>query len=646
MGRIKVLDKHVASLIAAGEVVQRSGSVVKELVENSIDAGATSVVIEIKAGGISFIRVSDNGCGMSEDDAEVCILRHATSKIYDEAGLERITSLGFRGEALASICAVSKMEIITRAKGESAGISLRAEGGDIVSLSKSGCPEGTTVIIRDLFYNTPARLKFLKKDSSEAANIMDIVERTALGNPGIAFKFIRDGKTVLQTYGDGNLRNTVYAVLGKKFLDGMVDVQYEKSGITIKGLVCSPYAAKNNRSFQNFYINGRYIHSKLLSGALQDAYGNDLFTGKFPSCVIDIIISPSRVDVNVDPEKLTVKFSEERNLYDALYFAVKSALVYNNTKSADFSAGMDKCKKENLPNERDFKPVQAVFITSRMQNEDISNNLKLKQTDKLSLDSEIKSKDKELFEGQKINIEVLDDFVRINNVEDIDKLSLDTKKDLDINSEKIPSKFNRLTPEREISAKFVYEEEKSIVIVGELYKTYIIVMYGSDTYIIDKHAAHERIIFEKIKKGTQHSSQILLQPQSIMLSSKDFARLMDSMECLNSAGFDIEDFGGNTVLVRAVPYDMSDSDVEDVIYEIIEQLKHTRGRITENFTDEMMKSVACKAAIKAGYKTSASEMEALAKEVLSDECYRYCPHGRPTYLKITEGDLKKQFSRT
>lgn len=645
MGRIKVLDKHVASLIAAGEVVQRSGSVVKELVENSIDAGATSIIVEIKAGGSSFMRVSDNGCGMSEDDAQVCLLRHATSKIYDEAGLEAITSLGFRGEALASICAVSKMEIITRMQDDDAGVSLKAEGGEILSVSKAGCPVGTTIIVRDLFYNTPARLKFLKRDATEAAHIMDIIERIALGNPGIAVKLIRDGKTVLQTYGDGDLKNAVYAVLGKKFLDGMAEVDYEKSGITVKGLTCAPYAAKNNRSFQNFYINGRYIRSSLLSGALQEAYGHNLFTGKFPSCILNIGISPSGVDVNVDPEKLTVKFSEERNLFDAVYFAIKSALSIKNTKTAELYT--DKNKKNNTEPFIEYKPVQTTFIASRMQDEQASKTSKLRQSNLFAQEEKkCDIKDSDTLEEPLSKAAFKNEFIQIKAVEN-NTVSIAEKGD------SLSSKAyeKEIAPEASQSGNdtvidITGEEEKEVSIIGELYRTYIIAMCGSDTYIIDKHAAHERIIFERIKNGNARSSQILLQPQSVTLSPKDFERLIDNMECFESVGFDIEDFGGNTVLVRAVPYDMADSEVESVVYEIIEQLKRTHGRISESITDEMMKSVACKAAIKAGYSTSESEMQALAKEVLSDERYRYCPHGRPTYLKITEDDLKKQFSRT
>ncbi|MBR2742762.1 MAG: DNA mismatch repair endonuclease MutL [Clostridia bacterium] len=643
MGRIKILDKHVASLIAAGEVVGRSGSVIKELVENSIDAGADNITVEIKAGGSVFMRVSDNGCGMSEEDAKVCLLRHATSKLRDEAGLEAITSLGFRGEALSSICAVSKMEIITKTKEDDAGVSLKAAGGEILSLSRAGCPTGTTVIVRDLFYNTPARLKFLKRDSAEAAHITDIVSRIALGRPDIAFRLIRDGNTALQTYGDGELRNAVYAVWGKKLLEGMMTLDYEKSGVKVSGLTCAPYAAKNNRSFQNFYINGRFVRSKLLSAALSEAYDNNLFTGKFPAAVINVEAAPSSVDVNVDPEKLTVKFSQERDIFDAVYFAVKSALSQNNTKSAQFT-------REKRPQTDELMPVQTAFISPRADDERAAGAHGLKQE---SAFGKAPTGQGALF------VPKLSDEKEERPSGDLKGIS----ENIVYVYEPAPAKTN--AKEIPVQPKAAPKPDEAadlpvsgmidttgnapggeVCVIGELYGTYIIAIRDEITYIIDKHAAHERIIFESIRGRTQAASQMLLSPESITLSPKDFELLMAGKDALSGMGFDIDDFGQNTVLVRAVPFDAAEADIEPLICELISNLERAQGRITSSVADEMLKTVACKAAIKAGYVTSKREMESLSRLVLSDERYRYCPHGRPTYLKLTNDDLKKQFSRT
>ncbi|MBQ3379271.1 MAG: DNA mismatch repair endonuclease MutL [Clostridia bacterium] len=643
MGKIKVLDKHVASLIAAGEVVGRSGSVIKELVENSIDAGADSISVEIKAGGSAFMRVSDNGCGMTKEDAGLCLLRHATSKLSDEAGLEAITSLGFRGEALSSICAVSRMEILTKTKDDEAGILLRAEGGEIFSISKAGCPTGTTVIVRDLFYNTPARLKFLKRDSAEAAHISDIMSRIALGNPSIAFKLIRDGNTVMQTYGDGELKNAVYAVWGKRILDGMTDVDYEKSGIKVSGLVCAPYAAKNNRSFQNFYINGRFVRSKLLSAALSEAYSPNLFTGRFPVAVLHIEIAPSAVDVNVDPEKLTVKFSNERDLFDTVYFAVKSALSESGVKPARIGPKYTAA---------DFgsAPIQTAFISPRAEDEKAQNAFSLRQ------DSVLKNAVKQ---GGALTLPDLSkdapkkpddtpDGIMTDRVYVYDPDSADIRANIR-KENKTPKFGNTLKNETYPDHPIINTGEEitpDVFVVGELYSTYIIAQSGDITYIIDKHAAHERIIFERIRGRSEAASQILLSPESITLSPKDFEIVMSGKEALSNMGFDIEDFGTNTVLVRAVPFDAAEADTEQLIYELIADIERAHDRKSASATEEMLKTVACKAAIKAGYVTSKREMEELSKLVLSDSRYKYCPHGRPTYLKLTNDDLKKQFSRT
>ncbi|MBQ4250107.1 MAG: DNA mismatch repair endonuclease MutL [Clostridia bacterium] len=640
MGRIKVLDKHLASLIAAGEVVGRSGSVIKELVENSIDAGADKITVEIKAGGSAFMRVSDNGCGMSEEDANVCLLRHATSKLADETGLEAITSLGFRGEALSSICAVSRMEIMTKTEEDETGVHLCAEGGEVTSVSKAGCPTGTTVIVRDLFYNTPARLKFLKRDSAEAAHISDIMARIALGSPDIAFRLIRDGNTVLQTYGDGELKNAVYAVWGKKMLDGMTAVDYERSGIRVRGLACAPYAAKNNRSFQNFYINGRFVRSKLLSAALVEAYSPNLFTGKFPAAVLHIELAPSAVDVNVDPEKLTVKFSNERDLFDAVYFAVKSALSESGVKHAHFAPKRPEPREE-------LTPVQTVFVSPRQEDEKAAQAVLRQENRSFARDASggaLFVPDMAAPEEKAPGDEAGD--TAVNRVY-IFSPGVPAEADKEPQAgETVTAREDYLTETAAPVTEETSEPPRDIFIVGELYSTYIIAQSGDITYIIDKHAAHERIIFESIRNRGEASSQLLLAPESITLSAGDFELLMSGRDALSDMGFDIEDFGGSTALVRAVPLDAADADIESLLYELIADMERAQGRMTPSVVEEMLKTVACKAAIKAGYVTSKREMEELSRLVLSDARYRYCPHGRPTYLKLTNDDLKKQFSRT
>lgn len=636
MSSINILSREVAELIAAGEVIEKPASVIKELVENSIDAGAGNITVEIKHGGKTYMRVTDDGCGISFDDVPKAFLRHATSKISEKQDLNNIYTLGFRGEALASVAAVSKVEIMTKPENEISGTSYRMENSKGISHEKCACPDGTTIVIRDLFYNVPARCKFMKKDVTEANAVSHIIQKTALSHPEIAFRFIRDNRIEINSSGDGELLSAIYAVYGRDMAHDMIPVDYENNNVRISGYVIKPLYAKNNRSFQNFFVNGRYVNSKICSSAVESAYENMLMTGKFPACVLMISIDSADTDVNIHPSKLEVRFSDEKSVSDAVFFAVKNAMV-----------------KDGLIYEFEF-PTEK----SRPEENIISENIVSEK-----LPEEIPEKQEEF--------SMEDIFTPVEEIENEEKKISVSKPEIPEEPEpefitpepepsEVPERFSYITPslfeepetpEQESAGKPEKPEKPSVPAihaVGEVMGLYIIAETDDrKMVIIDKHAAHERIIFERLKsRNCRQFTQMLITEIKILLTSEESGIMEENTELLSDMGF-IFDFSESPCLkVKAVPTFITDTDIEGVISEIVENLKLHVHNPQSHVLDDMLHTVACRSAIKANHKTSLIEMQSLAEQVYYNEDIRHCPHGRPVMFTMTESNISHQFRRT
>ena len=609
MPKINLLPKQVAELIAAGEVVERPSSVIKELVENSIDAGATVITVEIKNGGISYIRITDNGCGISREDVPLAFLRHATSKIKVDNDLDRISTLGFRGEALAAVSSVSRVELLTKTKEEHIGTHYLIEGSEEKDYSDAGCPDGTTIIIRDLFYNTPARMKFLKKDVSEANSCAAVIDRIALSHPEISFKFIRDGKQTLSTMGDGKIKSAVYSVLGREFSSSLIDTESEQNGIKVTGLICKPIACKPTRNNQFTFLNGRLVRSGTVVAATEQAYKNSAMGGKFPSFVLYINVPFDTVDVNVHPAKTEVRFSDEKLIFESVYVAVKNALSKGDTR----------------PEVKITKPAFNPFV--RMSTEEFKQSaIEIEKTKPIINTSEIKPTE------PKTNLvfksEQKPEFLNNFSYTVIEK-----------------PKPQTVTPKTNVDIeKTITEETPEIMVIGEAFKTYIIAQMGESIFIIDKHAAHERIIFNKLKKERKTEVQALLTPVTVILPKEEYNAVIQNTDLLLESGFETEDFGNNSVVVRAVPATLIGENVSNLLSEVAESLITAKTVRTER-EENLFHTVACKAAIKAGYNTTAEEMLSLAEKVLFSDDIMYCPHGRPVAYEIKRNELEKQFGR-
>ncbi len=622
MPKINVLPKQVAELIAAGEVVERPSSVIKELVENSIDAGATVITVEIKHGGISYMRITDNGCGILREDVPLAFLRHATSKIKVDNDLNSIATLGFRGEALAAVSSVSKVEMLTKTEGTQSGTHYVIEGSEEKEYSDAGCPEGTTIIIRDLFYNTPARMKFLKKDVSEANACAAVIDRIALSHPEVSFKFIRDGKQTLSTVGDGKIKSAVYSVLGREFSNSLIDVEGEQNGVSVSGLICKPVACKPTRNNQFTFLNGRLVRSGTVIAAVEQAYKNSAMIGKFPSFVLYINVPFDTVDVNVHPAKTEVRFSDEKRIFDSVYVAVKNALSKGDTRP------------EIKINKPAFNPFQRMTTEEFRQT---AINTETEKTVSKPIEQPINKPKAEPATHFVFKSEQKPDFIDKFSYTEIKTPIIEPKVSVVI--EKEPE------PEKVIEKTLVVEnEEPEIIIVGEAFKTYIIAQMGESIYMIDKHAAHERIIFNKLKKEHKIEVQALLTPITVILAKEEYNAVTANTDLLLESGFEIEDFGNNSVVVRAIPSTLIGEDVSNLISEVAESLMNTRTAQTER-GENLFHTVACKAAIKAGNKTSTLEMLDLAKKVLLSKDIMYCPHGRPVAYEIKKRELEKQFGR-
>ncbi len=655
MGRINVLGFDVANLIAAGEVVDRPSSVVKELLENAIDSGAKSITVEIKRGGVSFVRVSDDGCGIEYSDLPVAILRHATSKIKDQTDLEAIMTLGFRGEALAAIASVSRLRIMSKQDGEEMGGLLECHGGEIVSHMKTGCAKGTTVIMEDLFYNVPARKKFLKKDMTEAAAITAVIEKVAMSKPNIAFRYIMDGELKYITSGDGNLLNAVYALLGRDIAKKTVKVDREDNGIRVEGFISTPEFVRANRNFENFYINSRFVKSKTASAAIEQAYVSYIPSDKFPFCVLNIEIDPAQVDVNVHPSKLEVKFSNEKLIFEAVYYAVKTALANQVSRPELFNEEKNPVSEKakayiNTPyrvKDREEYTAERIAFDTRSNIGVVKSDLTLKyDTDKKD---ENKSAENGYGYVSKIFAPVTENSAQANKNHAENVVNEVKTPDVKIHTEnngnivKAPA-FD--TEKGEESKKTVPDYR----LVGEVFNTYVIVELGETMYLIDKHAAHERIIFEDLKavtKSATPSSQMLMIPIEVYLTSEEMGVVDEWREDISKTGFSFEKIGG-CVSIYEIPTGIEQSAAADMFITFASKLVHGEGdamRTRDEFFEKALYQASCKAAIKAGRVYDPSHIKWICDRVLTLDNIKYCPHGRPVAFEITKHFLEKQFER-
>ena len=639
MPKINVLPKHLAELIAAGEVVERPASAVKELLENSIDAGADSVTVEIKNGGISYIRITDNGCGIAREDIRNAFVSHATSKIASPEDLNGIITLGFRGEALASVSAVAKVEVMTRTPEEQSGTRYVIENGEEKLLDDAGCPKGTTIIVRDLFSKTPARMKFLKKDVTEANAVAAVVDRIALSHPEVSVRFIREGKQMLITSGKGDLLTCIREVFGKEFSSGLIPAEYSSGAVKVSGFVSKPSESRPNRNMQFFFLNGRLIKTATGSAALSEGYKSSVMVGKFPSCVLNIEINPSLVDVNVHPAKTEVRFSDERVIFNAIFYACKNALSAGDAPKQIKEITKDFYKAPEKPPEQlkitavpspknDFwqhipKSEPEVKVT-QYEPKPVSDN-----KSPVTVAVAFKSPEPEPVIEEKI--------------EDI-LLNSQPKAEI---AEPVASEIAEpVAPEVPVSEEKTGFCEEKFLLVGEAFKAYIICQYENKLIFIDKHAAHERIIYEKLKRESgERTPQILLLPITVTLSKEEYSAVLENIELINQAGFEVEDFGSGCIIVRECPMELSADDVESVISEIAGRFIDKRQDVMFEKLDWIFHSVACRSAIKAGDFTSRIEMERFAKQVLSMPDIRYCPHGRPVLIEMTQRELEKNFGR-
>ena len=638
MQEINVMSKELSELIAAGEVIERPSSIVKELLENSIDSGATNITIEIKHGGITYIRITDNGKGISKEDMPLAFLRHATSKLLSKDSLNSIMTLGFRGEALASICAISKVEVISKRKDTEYGTHYKIEGSIEKLCENSGCPDGTTIVIRDIFFNVPARFKFLKKAVTEGNAISGIINKLALSHPEVSIKYIRDNKQELLTAGDGKLFSAVYTVFGRQLANSMLEVDYTYNDIRVSGYVVKPLSGKSNRSFQNFFINNRYVKSVTCTVALEQAYKNSIMTGKFPACVLNISVSPDVTDVNVHPAKIEVRFSNEKLVFDSIYFAVKNALINNDTPSELKFDNKTNFTKQQLYNKLYTENQPVKQYTFNMNEASFSS-----KTEKY-LDDDIeplKENNQVKIIGQKKQEENI--FTQDNNISsESDKPKAD-----------IPSEFkyiNSKSLEKKQPPKAIITEEKkeeiSIKVLGELFSTYIVAQVNDEMIMIDKHAAHERFIFEKIKNDKSNLDiQMLLNPVEVLLSFEEFDALLSQKEQITELGFLIKETNPPSVIVKGIPVVLGDNDISGVITELAHNCINNKTNPSIDFFDDLYHSIACKAAIKGNQKSEKVELQKLVSEIYNDNNIKYCPHGRPVMIKMTKREIEKQFKR-
>ena len=665
MPHIQQLDPHVADLIAAGEVVERPASVVKELMENAIDAGADTLTVEIQHGGMSLIRVTDNGCGIAYDEAPTAFLRHATSKLRTEYDLEAIGTLGFRGEALAAISAVSRIELLTRTAEEELGAALSLEGGTVVSREEAGCPRGTTLVVRDLFYNTPARLKFMKKDAAEGAACFAMVQRVALSHPEVSVKFLRDGKQELLTPGDGQLQSALYAVLGRDMALGYKAVKGSGEDMAVTGFVTLPTCCRGTRGYQHFFVNGRYVKSRTMMAALEEAYANQKMVGRFPGCVLHLQTKLNAVDVNVHPTKQEVKFGSDKKVFDAVYYAVKSTLEADRSRP---SALADSPRLAPKAAQDTVTPHQTTFRT--MTAEQFRKTAD-KPAPSLPL-HDIAARPAQTAQPVRAATRVAPTTPPQPVRPEPKPAPAPTAPPVMAAVPDIPAKT---TPPVEVApetprattrvAPTVVEKEPVPTIppvepqtpiqpepeetpwrmAGEVLNTYIIVEQGDKVLLIDKHAAHERMNFDRLKAaGYTPMVQTLLTPVVFTPPAEEGAALLAQLPLLERFGFEAEDFGGGAIIVRTAPDDVDAAAIPDVLLELAGRLITCGTADPDSARDALLHTMACKAAIKGGQKNGEAELLKVAKAVMAGEV-KYCPHGRPVAIELTRSQIEKRFGR-
>lgn len=657
MGRIHVLKKQVAELIAAGEVVDRPSSVVKELLENAVDAGSTAVTVEIQHGGVSYLRITDNGCGIAREDVPTAFLRHATSKVNSPEDLEGIGTLGFRGEALASIAAVARVELLTRVGDVLEGTRYVIAGGEEEECTEAGCPAGTTIVVRDLFFNTPARMKFLKKDVVEGNAVASVMDKIALSHPEISFRFVRDGKETLHTPGDGDLKSAIYAVYGREFTQGLIPVDYSYGGTSVKGYVSRPAAARPNRSMQNFFLNGRYVKSRTAMVALEEAFKGSLMVGKMPACVLHLTVSCRAVDVNVHPAKIEVRFVNEKPLFDCVYHGVKTALNQGDTpRVAQFPtarppvfAGVQPEVRQLSLSQRQESPAGDVEEQTSRREDGPEPEISVPKLSRPFSPSGHGTVRESFAAARPI-------YPAESEPEENPAPAADSEEAGQALPQADPQPEDMVplpeTPESESAVQAEQapepetQPEPSFRLVGEAFGAYVILESGDDLIWIDKHAAHERMIYEKLKAERGDADcQLLLEPVSVTLEKNEYAAVLEARELCRKAGFEIDDFGAGTVLVRTAPLILEGEGIADAVMEMAGYLVRSKTDLTTEKLDWLYHNVACRAAIKAGDELSREELTALAAQLAAHPEIRYCPHGRPVSIVMRRRDLEKQFGR-
>lgn len=702
MGVINVLDKHIAELIAAGEVVERPSSVIKELVENSIDAGAKNITVEIKNGGTTFMRVADDGCGIYRDDIKKAFLRHATSKVKTANDLDMISTLGFRGEALASISAVSRLQVITKNENEEIGSCYEIEGGDEISLEEAGCPTGTTFVIRDLFYNIPARSKFLKKDVAEGNAVSALMDKIVLSHPEVAFTFIRDCKQVLRTFGDGKLLSAIYSVFGKDFAKGLIPVDYTLDSVTVKGYISKPINSRPNRNMQNFFINGRFVKTRTGMAALEEAYKGSIMVGKFSSAVLQLTVPYEIIDVNVHPAKIEVRFINERPVFDAIYHAVKTALqqgderkqvhfkentAFNEIKKVNpfNNAQAVFAKAENTPAEKPIKPIERIepvlknsepkpynpfdeldlkdekpkpVSIDNLKMSDSSNPFDIYSKQAIKRNSELENKKAEfskqrLEKAEQLILKATQQEESLPKqeitVDDLTAESTETPIETEVSKEEVKplKEISENKTDNNDALTELPKEQTKLRFLGEAFNTYIIVEKNdNEVLIIDKHAAHERIIYEKLKADSGSANvQYLLTPITVTLDKIDYDAAVSNLDMFAKCSFDVEDFGNGTLLVRSAPQYLAATEIADCITEMSGYIASGKKDIYTEKMDWFYHNVSCRSAIKAGNKSTVQELMDIAWTLEKNPQIKYCPHGRPICIVMTKYEIEKQFGR-
>ena len=656
MGKINLLPTQISDKIAAGEVVERPASVVKELVENAIDAGATILDIEIKKGGITYIRVTDNGFGMSREDAKIAFFRHATSKIKTEADLDAIYTLGFRGEALSSIGAVSQTELITKREEDEVGTLVRISGGVIEECSDVGVPNGTTMAVNNLFYNTPARMNFLKKDATEAAYVTDIVERFILAHPEISFRYTVDGKEKYFTSGDNNLISAIYAVYGKNYASSVILVDEETSFGRIHGAIGKGDTARPNRGYQSFFVNKRYIKSLKMCATLENAYKNQIMIGKHPMAILNIEIDPKFTDINVHPTKLEVKFSKEDEVMGAIYHVVQNALyaIPNVPKIEHKQDKKSEFKKDEVTTKAQIEITPMQVVEEKPQPKPVweKPSIPYEVPEQKMEESYALPNSKEYFvkkQSETANVEpkpaqnlqmVAEDLTDNKTVEKIDR---PVQLYEDVKPEVISVEENIQTP----TNKWGFSRD-NVRVIGQIFGTYILAQSGDTMIIADQHAAHERLKYEELKcelAKKEVTSQMLLLPVAVELSSMEYVTFSENEARFSEMGFEIEDFGGSTVLIRATPEALPEDELKSLVLELIDRFSNKHPEIITEKMERALYTIACKAAVKANHTYSIKELETLLFEVLDLENINTCPHGRPIIITMTKKELEKEFKR-